>query len=219
MKDDLIGKIESIITKKGQIDEDNILSLMVLIRKLLDKMQQSDMKSFLTLLLFCNWTVHNEITQSNTGLRILSEINDALVRIKNVKDNNLMQILLSQAIGFSKLRGELKLFFNSNGIDDILTCDNNIWINFVCNLIKIILDVPLSFPHLSKLDPAKQKIYNQIAQNPIKPGTGVISIKISEIDYGTVGKYKVGKKKCLCIRTEDTTTIIVPLLPRICVST
>jgi hypothetical protein len=65
---------------------------------------------------------------------------------------------------------------------------------------------------LSKLDESKQKIYNKIAKNPIKPGAGVISIKISKIDNTAFGMKEKGEIMCLIIRTEDTTTTIIPLL-------
>ncbi len=210
MKDDLIKKIERIVANKGQINEENICMLMVLIRKLLE-MQQPVIESFLTLNLFCNWAMHIRITNSNTGLRILAEINDALVKNKDAEGNNL-QIDISQAIGFSKLRSELKLFFNNNEIDDIITYDNINWAIFVYRLIEIILDVPLSFPKLTELDKTKKKIYNQIAQNPIILGAGVISIVITMIDNNEFGECAVGKKTCLCITTENTTTLIIPLL-------
>lgn len=90
--------------------------------------------------------------------------------------------------------------------------DNNVWAIFISNLIEIIRDVPLSFPQLSKLDTTKQRIYKQIAQNPIKPGAGVISIQISRINCDALGVVGTGEVMCLLIRTEDTTTTVIPLL-------
>jgi hypothetical protein len=212
MEKDLITKIKTTAAKKEHIDEEGIRSLMILIRKLLDKMPQSDQNLYLTIRLFCNWVAHIKITQSNTGLRILAEINDALVSIKNSTDMIAMRTKMSQAIGFSDLRKELKSFFGHIGVDDILVSDNNIWAVFIDNLIEIIRDVPLSFPQLSKLDATKQNIYKKIAQNPIKPGAGVISIQISRVDYAALGAQEVGDIMCLLIRTEDTTTTVIPLL-------
>lgn len=213
MEDDLIKKIKNIVSIKTNIDEDNIRSLMIIIRKLLDKMKQSDQNLFLTLRLFCNWSAHTEITNSNTGLRILAEINDTLVSIKYCTDIVEIQTKMSNAIGFSVLRKELNNFFLHFTIDNILVIDNQIWAIFITNLIEIIRDVPLSFPNLSKLDESKQKIYNKIAKNPIKPGAGVISIKISKIDNTPFGMKEKGEIMCLIIRTEDTTTTtIIPLL-------
>lgn len=212
MEKNVITKIKTIVAKKEHIDEDSIRSLMILIRKLLDKMPQSDQNLYSTIRLFCNWVAHNKITQSNIGLRILAEINNALVSIKNSTDAIAMQTKMSQAIGFSVLRKELKNFFDHISVDDSLVSDNNIWAVFIDNLIEIIRDVPLSFPQLSKLEPNKQKIYNKIAQNPIKPGAGVISIQISIINYAATGAKEVGNIMCLLIRTEDTITIVIPLL-------
>lgn len=183
---------------------------MVLIRKLLDKMP-SDQDSYLIIRLFCNWIAHIEITNSNTGLRMLAEINDTLVDVKK-EGTTEVQHKMSQVIGYPALRKELKSFFNQIGVEDTLVADNNVWAIFITYIIEIIRDVPLSFPSLSKLDRTKQKIYQKIAQNPIKPGAGVISIQISQVDYSALGAKEVGKKMCLLVRTEDTTTIVIPLV-------
>lgn len=208
MEQDLIEKIRIIIAKGENIDEDGVRSLMILIRKLLDKMSQSNQNLYLTLRLFCNWVAHIEITQSNTGLRILAGINDALVRVKDSTDLAEIQKKTSNAIGFSVLRQEIKLFFKNIVIDDNLVSINKTWVLFLGNLIEIIRDVPLSFPPLSKLTKSQKKIYNQIAQNPIKNGAGIISAKISLIKYPP----PVDEIMCLMVRMEDTTTIVIPLL-------
>ena len=212
MEDDLIKKISATITKSKKIKEVDVRSLMILIRKLLDKMPKPDKDSYLIIRLFCNWVAHTEITNSNTGLRILAEINDTLVNVKKTKDMTEIQNKISQAIGYPALRKELKSFFNHIDVEDTLVSDNHVWNIFITYLIEIIRDVPLSFPPMSKLDKTKQKIYRKIAQNPIKPGAGVISIQISLIDYSALGVKDAGNKMCLLIKTEDTTTTVIPLL-------
>ena len=82
MEDDLIRKIRSTVGKENALEEADVRSLMILIRKLLDKMPERDQGMFLVTRLFSNWAAHIAITQSNTGLRILSAINSALVNIK-----------------------------------------------------------------------------------------------------------------------------------------
>ncbi|MGD0209511.1 MAG: hypothetical protein ABSC14_00860, partial [Desulfomonilia bacterium] len=168
--------------------------------------------SYLIIRLFCNWVAHIEITNSNTGLRILAEINDAFVNVKDSINTKEIQNKVSSAIGYPALRKELKSFLGRIGVDDTLVSDNRVWTIFITNLIEIIRDVPLSFPQLSKLDATKQKIYKQIAQNPIKPGAGVISIQISRINYDALGAKGKGNLMCILIKTEDTTTTIIPLL-------
>lgn len=42
MEEDLITKIKDIVAKKENVNENDIRSLMILIRKLLDKMPQSE---------------------------------------------------------------------------------------------------------------------------------------------------------------------------------
>jgi hypothetical protein len=208
MENDLVSKIKKIVAKNSLIDEDDGRSLMILVRKMLDKMSQSDSNKYLTLRLFCNWVAHIEITNSNTGLRMLSKINDAFVRIKGYTDSMKIREEISNAIGFSTLRVELKSFLNKFEINDTVISNNVNWANFLDNLIEMIRTVPLSFPAISKMDKTKQAIYNEIAKNPIKPGAGVISITISLVVYPS----PTDEIMCLTISTEDTTTTIIPLL-------
>jgi len=212
MEDDLIRKIRSTVGKANSLEEADVRSLMILVRKLLDKMQESDQKSFLVTRLFSNWVGHIAITQSNTGLRILSAINNALVSIKYSTDTIAMQTKMSEAIGFPVLRKEMKLFLGRIGVGDNLVSDNHVWAVFVSHLVEIIRDVPISFPDLSSLDKTKRKIYEKIAQNPIKPGAGVVAAQISQVDYGAPGAPGAGRNMCLLIRTADTTTLVIPLL-------
>ena len=212
VENDLITKIKKAVSKKEGIEEPDVRSLMIILRKLLDQMSPSDQQSFLIIRLFANWAVHNQITQSNTGLRILSAINDTLVTFKSA-DTDALRIGISKAIGFSALRKEMKLFLSQAGIDDAVVSDNRIWAIFIDHLIEIVRDVPLSFPPISALDRSKRKIYDQIAHNPIKPGAGVVAIQISIVDYDELGAKNIGKIMCLLIRTEDTTTTVVPLTP------
>ena len=212
MEKDLITKIKNTVAKNKDLEEADVRSLMILVRKLLDKMPQSDQKLYLTIRLFSNWVAHIKITKSNTGLRILSAINNALVSVKDSVNTVAMQTKMSEAIGFPVLRKEMKLFFGRIGVDDMLVFNNNLWAIFIAHLIEIIRDVPLSFPQLSALDATKRKIYEEIAQNPIKAGAGVISIQISRINYAALGARESGDIMCLLIKTEDTTTIVMPLL-------
>jgi hypothetical protein len=212
MEKDLITKIRNTVTKNKDLEEADVRSLMILVRKLLDNMPQSDQKLYLTIRLFSNWVAHIKITQSNTGLRILSAINNALVSVKDSVDAVAMQTKMSEAIGLPALRKEMKLFFGHIGVDDMLVSDSNLWAAFIAHLIEIIRDVPLSFPQLSALDATKRKIYEEIAQNPIKPGAGVISIQISRMNYAALGARESGDIMRLLIKTENTTTIVMPLL-------
>lgn len=204
-------KIQSILNYGVAITEDQVRSLMILVRKHLELMADADKLQFLTLNLFCNWCAHVEITQSNMGLRILARINDALVRVKNSADSNRIFTEISGAVGFGTFRSELLVFLNKIGVEHRLDQEAE-WIVFLAHLLEVIRDVPLAFPPSDQLSKGAKKIYEQIAQNPIKPGAGVIRTIISKIDYGALGlNTGAGELWCLLVRTEDTTTIVVPL--------
>jgi hypothetical protein len=210
MEKDLIIKIQNLLNQGSRISEDEVRSLMILIRKRLELEPEPSRVQYSTLNLFCNWAAHTEITQSLTGLRILGRINDALVRFRGSTDMNQLQMEISRGIGFDTLYSEIVLFFQNVGVTHSLS-DKTIWAVFLRHLIEIIRDVPLAFPPVGQLKGAAQKIYSEIAQNPIKPGAGVILINLSMVNYDRFGAKGLGKRMCLLIRMEDTTTVMVPL--------
>ncbi len=207
---DLIEKMGNTASKKEALGEEDVRTLMILARKLLDLMPKLNTQ-FLIIRLFANWAVHVEITRSNTGLRILSAINDALITYKSA-DTNTLCTGISKEIGFPALRKELKQFLGHFHIVDVIASEDRVWAVFVTHLIEIIRDVPLSFPPISTLDKKKRKIYDSIARNSIKAGAGVVAIQISMIDYDSLGAKEIGERMCLIIILEDTTKIVVPLL-------
>lgn len=212
MKVDIDAKIENLLKNGPDISEDQVRSLMALFRKRIESMTESDKQKYLVLKLFCDWSLHNQIDQSNTGLRTLAKVNDALVVVKNSKDSHITQTKLSESIGYVALRREIKLFLKNCGLDQTRIQDNNTWGQFLTHLIEIIRDVPLSFPSVVKLDKTKQKIYNQIAQNALGPKGGVMMMQIIKIDYGQLGLPNGKELFSLHAKLENTTNIIVPLL-------
>ena len=210
MRKDLIAKIQSLLKQSSNISEDQVRSLMILVRKRLELMTEKDRIQYLTLNLFCNWTAHTAITQSVSGLRILSRVNTALVKVKDSVDTDVILTKMAKAVGFDTLYSEFLLFLKNNGVSHCLT-DKVVWKCFVDHLIEIIRDVPIAFPPVSQLRRSAKKIYDQITKNPIKPGAGVISITLSRVDYGALGVKNAGMMMCLLVRTEDTTTTVVPL--------
>lgn len=212
MKDNLLEKIKNILDKRTSISEDEIRSLMILLSKMLELMTEDEKRRYLTLNLFCNWCKHTKISQSNTGLRIIAHVNDILVRVKSSKDISEIQSNLSEAIGYVALRKEIISFLNFTGLDTDNVKDNSIWAHILTHILEIIRDVPLEFPPISSLDSTKLGIYNRIATNPIKPGAGIVMMKITEIDYSKLGVPNGSKLFSLYLKSEDTTNLIVPLL-------
>ena len=160
--------------------------------------------------LFCNWAAHTKITQSLAGLQALARINDALVKVRSCTDGNERQSEISRAIGFDHFYSELILLLTKLRLVHRLS-EPLVWTVLLDHMIEIIRDVPLAFPALSKLKPTSQKIYNEIVQNPVKPGAGVVSIKLSNVNYDALGAKGIGQLLCLLMLLEDSTTIVVPL--------
>ena len=210
MEKDLLFKIHRILHEGSQVVEDEVRSLMVLVRKRLELTSESARVQYLTLILFCNWAAHTKITQSITGLKVLGRINDALVEGKNGNGNE-VQAKVSRAIGFDSLYSEMLLFLQNNQVPNELN-KQEVWQIFLQHLIEIIRDVPLAFPPATKLKKDARAIYQQVVQNPIKPGAGVVSIKLSNVDYNALGAKGVGEIVCLILELEDSTQIVVPFV-------
>jgi hypothetical protein len=206
---DLVEKIQRLVNLGSQISEDQVRSLMILIRKQLELLDENERSKYSTINLFCNWCAHTEITQSLVGLRLLGQINDALVKVKT-SPNDEVRKELSQAVGFGSFYSELILFLEKLDIKHQLSDQNN-WRQFLTHLIEIIRDVPLAFPSIDKLNNNSRKIYEKVIQNPIKPGSGVILITLSKVDYSCHGAKGLGEMLCLLIKTENAITIVVPM--------
>jgi len=210
MEKDIAVKINEVLRKGDQMTEHELRSAMILIRKLLEFMPDQDKLPYLLLSLFCNWAAHIEITGSNTGLRLLAKVNDAIVGSRSSGDGLEIGLRMSEALSLSGLRKELVQFLTKNDLDTAMIQDNRAWATcFLAHLIEIIRDVPLAFP--TQLDPAKQRIYDSIAQNAIKPGAGVVSLQLSRVDYDKIGAKGVGERLCVLVTMADTTTIVIPL--------
>lgn len=210
MEKDLVSKVSNILAKGENITEHELRSAMVIVRKLLELKTESIKSQYQLLSLFCNWAAHTEITQSNTGLRIIARVNDTLVSVRDCTDLTEVSVKISETLSFTELRIELENFLALEGVYEEVISNDRIWeVTIMPNLIEILRDVPLAFPE--KLDPGKQRIYKRIAQNPIKPGAGVISLQLSKIDCEKISR---GLGECICIvaKMADTTTKTIPLI-------
>lgn len=212
MNVDINNKIENLLKNGPNISEDQVRSLMALVRKRIESIPETEKLNYLVLKLFGDWSLHNKIDKSNTGLRTIARINDALVQVKDIQDNSEVQIKLSEAIGYVALRREFILFLNNSRLDPAPLQHHDTWGHILTHLIEIIRDVPLTFPPLSELNKAQQKIYDQITKSTLSLGGGVIMMQITKIDYSQVGLKDTGKLMSLHILLENTTNIIVPLL-------
>lgn len=209
MEKDINIKIQDLLNQGSSINENEVRSLLILIRKRLELILEQDRAQYSTLNLFCNWSAHTAINESIPGLRTLARINDTLVKVKSSSTEE-VQKEMSEAIGFKTFHSELKNFLQAIGITNNLS-DRKIFVVLLNHLIEIIRDVPIAFLPVGKLTNPARKIYDQIIKNPIKPGAGVISITLSRVDYGASGAMYGRCLISLLVRTEDTTTTIIPL--------
>lgn len=203
----LARKIQEIVKRGHEITEDDVRLLSIHVRKHLEFL--SEQTTFATLNLFCNWAMHTQIMESLSGLQTLARVNDALVNSKTGLGGILIKELYT-AIGFNTLRSELIEFYRQTGI--VHQFDHpGVWVRYVQHLIEIIRDVPIEFPPLSKLSSKKKNIYDQIAQNPISPGAGVISIALSHATFTEPTTNRSRELLCVRIRLENGQSLVAPI--------
>jgi hypothetical protein len=135
MKDDIISKLRIIINLGIDLHEDNVRSFMVLARKLLDAESGLSANQYLILRLFSNWAVHTKINCSNTGLRILSKVNDALVGVKNGASSEIIERTISDAVGIDALKLEISNLIIEYSINKDFTKEFPIWATFLIHLL------------------------------------------------------------------------------------
>ncbi|MCK4828517.1 hypothetical protein KA005_72975, partial [bacterium] len=145
---------------KYQFSDSNAVHLMVIVRELLESGNKKE--TFSTLNLYCNWTVHPEITGSRSGYRTLSRIATALQQDLNPVD---LADAVSQELSLLKLRKELIELLNELGASTILFDSIAGWEIFGGHFFKAILGKRLQFPQQPSENRRSANIYNEMAEN------------------------------------------------------
>lgn len=212
MKDDIKRKIQQAIVRKN-LGERDVAHIMSLCRKYIEQLSDDEKNKLNILKFFCDWTLHHLIDRASSAFEVIKEVNSAIYDLKLIPDNDLIINRITEIVSFSKLRIELKRFFNTIGIEDVLTKSDGSWNKFVNNYIKIVLDVPLLLP-----EKLKGNLKREILQKPLKEGAWIVGISISAVPQSFFkGSLKPQRKSYLCLTAwvNNTTRIVIPLSPGI----
>ena len=200
MEDDIVNKIKIIMTQTGDLSESQVCHLMVLIRKLMERI---NIKESLVLRFFCDWAVHIEMNRTPT-LEIIKKLNNLMANLKGCGNNNLIITLVSGVISFNELKKEITTLFKKaripiGGLEDVYY-----WKRFVSLLTEILRDCPLRIPEepTKKID---KQIIQEIKNNPLKQNHSIIQVSVKD------GIPLIGQDRCLALLMSDTTTILIPL--------
>lgn len=124
----------------------DVLFVMTQLRQLIENKGLQEKYKFLNL--YCNWTVHTEISGSNTGYRILEYITDAFIA-QNGDPENTMWIndAVIEGLSLHNLLDDIIKIgqgYNISTSSKFLNLDN--WIPFASILLDILIEKPLCFP-------------------------------------------------------------------------
>ena len=135
MKDQLKDKIENTL-RKTQKEESDIVYLMVKIRKYLEKDKNKGSR-YKILKSYCDWSLHDKITNNKTCQNILKETEQEYKETKGIDP-----VFMHKILGLDILKLELGSFFQSIDIKNIFSNDEE-WIHFRKLFIDNLSDCPI----------------------------------------------------------------------------
>jgi hypothetical protein len=201
MEVDVRSKIGNLIARDS-LEESHVVHLMILLRKTLDHMLKSDGKKFPTIRLYCNWSVHTFIDQSQLGEEIIINIHEKIVELMSVSDNNRLIRELSKLLSWTEFKTELVDLLAKIGIADVLTTDDSKWKQFIKHILEIIRDSPLRAK--------SQAAIQTLSGNPLrKEGSYIHTLSVESVS-GSLMK-RPTDIMCIRLKSNDDLSFVVPL--------
>jgi inhibitor of KinA sporulation pathway (predicted exonuclease) len=138
MTDELIKKL-SLELREPITHERQVVYILVLVRKMLDRLGETTPDEYLSLRLYCDWVVHLNLyfRQARTIVRDVDALYPKLVAETEADDR-------TEFLGrytFKQLRQELNAFLTAN---DLSPFDDAAWKTFAPHLMGVIADCPLT---------------------------------------------------------------------------
>lgn len=149
MREVIIEKINNEI-EEGIKKECQVVYIMVELRKLLDQLDQTDCHEkgeYKLIRFYADWVVHISKDRTEAIREVMGEINrEVTVEVDFQKKLFSKKTKMLEFIYMDKLRNEMKELFIDKSINAYLLDDDNLWINFVSLLAKILADQPIIKP-------------------------------------------------------------------------
>lgn len=209
MQTEVAQKIFALASRPDLLSESEVSHLMTLSRKYLEHLPRDHGLAFPLIRFFGDWSLHIALDRSQEGMAILRRLNDTLREVADIPDSGIITKRITEVISFGKLRREMGTLFQEVGILNALDTDQERWTNFAKQLIAIIRDCPLFFAE--KMSREAKAHYEANAANPLKKGSWVVGLAITEVDYSQFSKIHPKGLVCICVHLSDTTRIVVPM--------
>lgn len=155
-KQAVIDKLKNFLNKHPIFSEEcEVIYLMVQIRKILD--YKNSRCPYSTLRFYCNWVLHNELSQERTT-KLLSNMLESCIDDKKSGHDNARNIKLynSDFFKLNTLKKEFRVFIEENTLPTDLLKNKNWW-EFAKLLLEIIKECIVYFvpTEISKLEVLK----------------------------------------------------------------
>ncbi len=192
--DKLLYEIEGSF-KSNKFIKSDIVNIMINFRLFLEKNKIQSQYKYLNL--YCNWVVHNEISQSQIAFNILDLLTDSMIAHNSGNENfKWINDCIIEGLGFHNVQSEIIEIGERFSADFKIIENNMFWKIFGATLLNILMDRPIVFPE-NITNRRTKNIYESICKKAKESGSlvnGVISIKFVEYD----------KKICWSIETLET---------------
>ncbi len=208
MDDQFLEKINRIAA--SPLTEAEVQHLLILTRKLIERVPQTDRPQYALLRFYCDWTVHLGIDRSAAGAEILARIHELTADHLQKKDNSSFASDLSAALSLNEVRIELNNLIERFDRAPNIFGDAK-WRDVIPILAEIISLCPLK---ISPKNRGLQALYRAIRTRPLKGTSVVEELAVVKIPSTTFNQ-KAPENEityCLMLTTTDTTRIVTPLV-------
>jgi hypothetical protein len=140
---ELISKIQRAIAP-SKLEEAQVAHLLVLARKLIERVPAVQVRRYPVLKFYCDWSLHSKIDRSEGGGAILAKLHE-IVRtdLDAPGDLRVFVAKLGKALSFDQVRDDLNAIVHQfGGPKEIARTDK--WHSMVPIIVEIVSNVPLT---------------------------------------------------------------------------
>lgn len=144
------------------LTKSDVINLMSQLRLLLEV--QAVKKQFPRLAMYCDWTLHPQLSRSVTAFQVMESIADVLIAHPDAPGSPGFFDAMTEALGLGALRSECIDASRHFGIPDNFCADPKVWTEFATVLVGILLQRPLAFPPESNRSKGVNEVFRRIEQ-------------------------------------------------------